>query len=76
MELDVILDANLGDQIELRLDEVHMILLSLEDLAEQVTADKITDTFTMGDRLAQHRQRALLELKIAFQDLPNIFADQ
>jgi hypothetical protein len=53
LELDIILNADLGDQIELRLDEIHVILLSREDVTEQITADKVADALTMGDRLAQ-----------------------
>ena len=36
LQLDVVLDAHLVDEIELRLDVVDVLLLIVEDLVEQV----------------------------------------
>jgi hypothetical protein len=53
--LDIVSDADFGDQTELSLEEIHVILFRLEDLAEQVSRYKIADSFAMRDPLAQDR---------------------
>ena len=76
LKLNVILDADVGDQAELGLDEVDVILFRLENVAEQVADDEITDSFAMSDPFAQSRQRFLFKPKIALEDLLYALADQ
>jgi len=76
LELDIIFDPDFWDQVELRLDEINVLLFRLQDLAEQVAGDKIAHAFAVDNPLAQDRQRILLEPEIAFENLLHSFADQ
>src|SRR5882724_10872990 len=65
LQLDVVFNPNLDHQLQLRLDEIDMLLLAHKDLAEEVAGHEVADPFAIGDRLAQLGYRQLLEPKIA-----------
>src|SRR5205823_1890451 len=60
LHLDVVLNSDLFDQLQLRLEEIDVLLLALEDLAEQVAGHEVAHPFAKGDRLAQLGHRLLL----------------
>src|SRR5690606_36092146 len=64
------------DQLELRFDEVDMLFLAVEDRLEQPARHKILMPLAKRDAFAQRRDRSLLELQVALQNLPDVFADQ
>ena len=76
LELDIVLDSDLGDQTELNLDEIYMILLGAEDFAEQVSSDKVANCFAVSDPFGQRRRRFLLKSEIAFEKFAYVLADQ
>src|ERR1700756_433617 len=76
LHLDVVFEANLADQLQLRLEEIDMLLLALEDLAEEVAGHEVAHPLAVGDRLAQLGHRQLLEPHVALEDLRNGLADQ
>src|SRR6516162_6614558 len=76
LQLDVVFDPDFADQLQLRLDEVDMLLFAHEDLAEQVAGHEVAYPFAVGDRLAQLRDRLLLEPQVALEDLRYCLADE
>src|SRR5436309_1283430 len=76
LQLDVVLNSDLDDQVQLRLDEIDMFLLALEDLAEQVPGHEISHPFAVGDCFAQLGHRQLFELQITLEYLLYGLADQ
>src|SRR5947208_6892656 len=76
LQQDVAFETDAVDQLELGLDEIDLVFLTFEDVAEQVARHEIAHPFAMGDRLAQARNAGLLEPQIAFEDLAHILADQ
>src|SRR5271155_5850053 len=76
LKLNVILDADFGDQVELGFDEINVILFRFQDLAKEVASDEVTHDFTTGDAFAQNGQRVLFELKITFENLLHALAYQ
>ena len=65
MVLRIELDAELGDEIDLGLEEVDVLLLGLEDALEELAADVIADLFAMGDGGLQRGMRDHLEPQVA-----------
>src|SRR6516162_5031391 len=76
LQLDVVFDPDFADQLQLRLDEVDMLLFAHENLAEQVAGHKVAYPFAVRDRLAQLRDRLLLEPQVALEDLRYCLADE
>src|SRR5689334_7392134 len=76
LELDVVLEAELLNEAELRLDEVDRLLLALEDVGEEIARRVVANAFGMRDRRAQVAQSLLLELQVAFEDLRHLLADE
>src|SRR6056297_984116 len=73
--LDVVLQAHLVEQTELRFQPVHVLFLGGEDLAEQVAAHVIADRFAVGDGVLEIRQRDVLHLQVALEDLLDVLPD-
>src|SRR5882724_6937173 len=48
LQLDVVLNPNLDHQLQLRLDEIDMLLFAHKDLAEQVAGHKVAHPFAIG----------------------------
>src|SRR4051812_23848753 len=60
------------DQIQLRLEEVDMMLLVLHQALEQVAGNVILDAVTVGRGLRIQRARSYLGGKIAFDDFLDV----
>src|ERR1051325_10093389 len=56
--LDVVFDADPVDQVELRLDEIDLVLFALEHLAQHIPCHEIAHALAMRDPLAQSGARA------------------
>src|SRR5438874_2114497 len=76
LQQDVTFEADPVDQLELGFEEIDLILLAFENIAEEIARDEISDPLAMRDRLAQSRKAGLFEAQIAFEDLAHILADQ
>src|SRR6516164_4448889 len=64
LHLDVVFAPDLANQLQLRLEEIDVLFLALQDFAEQVAGDEVANTLAIGDRLPQLRHRQLFEPKI------------
>src|SRR5690348_15495007 len=69
LKLDVVLQAGLLNQHELRLDEIDAALLALQNLRQQLAGRVVPHCFAGRDGLAEIGSPLVLQLQIAFQDL-------
>src|SRR5581483_7779634 len=72
--LQPVLQAELSDEVELRLEPVDVLLLRLEDVLEQLAGDVVLDRLAMRDRLLQHRAGDALLLQVALERLLRVLA--
>src|SRR5215510_12305295 len=72
---EVILLADLADQLELGLEPVGVLLLSDQDPGEQILGGVVASLAGGLDALVQERDRRVLELKIALELLLDGLAD-
>src|SRR5690606_10336978 len=75
LQLDVVLQAHAGNHLELRLEEVDMLLLALENSFEDLAADEIAHALAMLDRVLEQRDRFHLQREIGLEDLLDRLAD-
>src|ERR1700746_1209857 len=60
LQLDVVFAPDLADQLQLRLEEVDVFLLALEDRAKQIAGDEVAHALAIGNCLPQLRHRQQL----------------
>src|SRR5215470_16428026 len=75
LRLQVVVQADFGDQSELRLEPIHVLLFTVENVLEQLAADIVAARFAVGDRLAQQRNRLHLHAQVALERIGRILAD-
>ncbi len=75
VELAVILEADILEQIELRLEKVDVALLVGQQLLEQVHAHIVLFFAAAGARLHVEGAGAVLGLQVAFEHLLDVLAD-
>src|SRR6185312_11695335 len=75
LALQVTLGTDLGNQALLRLQPVDVLLLVVQDAAEQLAADVVRDTLAVGDGGAQVLRGSQLQVEIRLQRLDRVFAD-
>src|SRR5215471_18801155 len=75
MVLRIELDPELGDEIELGLEEIDVLFLGMHQILEQVSRHVILDRMAMGGSLLIEVARGMLGLQIAIEHfldvLPN-----
>ena len=72
--LRVKLDAELGDEIELRLEIVDVLLLVVHQLLEQIARDVVAHAMTMGRRFLVKRARRNLGLEVAVENFLDVLS--
>src|SRR5215472_885978 len=75
MVLGVELEPELGDEIELGLEIVDMLLLVVHELLEQVAAHVVLDRVAMRRGLLVERPRGHLRRQIAVEHLAHVLPD-
>src|SRR3974390_317072 len=75
MVLGVKLKAELGDQIELGLQKVDVLLFIVHQLFEQVAGDVVLDTVAVRRRFLVERARRHFRRKIAVKHLLDVTPD-
>ena len=70
LRLAVVLQPDAPDELDLRLEEVDVLFLGLEDVLEQLAADVVADLLAVSDRGLEVRVRELLELEVALERFP------
>src|ERR1043165_7161275 len=73
--LRVKLHAELRDEIELRLEEVDVVLLVGHQLLEQVARDEVLHRIAVGRGLLVERARADFGLQVGVEDLLDVLSD-
>src|SRR5579871_2011522 len=69
LSLQPVLLADLGDEFDLRLEVVDVLLGVVEDVLEDLARDVVAHALAMGDGLLEQRVRAHLDAQIAMQRL-------
>src|SRR5512139_338118 len=64
----VVLQPDAAEQFELRLEEVDVLFLGLEDVLEQLAAHVVADLLAVRDRGLQVRVGDVLEPQVALED--------
>ena len=76
LRLQIVLEADLGEQLDLGLEPVDVLLGVVEDVLQDLARDEVPHALAMGDRGLDGRLRARLGLQVARQQLGDVLADQ
>src|SRR6478735_7305878 len=75
LRLQVVLQADLADQVDLGLEEVDVLFGVVQDLLQQVARDVVAHAFAVGDAGLDRGLGAGLGAQVALENLGDVFAD-
>ena len=75
LRLQIILQPDLADQVDLRLQEVDVLFGVVENLLEQIARHIVSNCFAMRHAGLDRRLSAVFQAEIARQDLRNVFTE-
>lgn len=76
LRLQVVLNADLVDQLKLRFQPVDVLFGVVQDVDQNFAADVILDRFAVGNALDHGAVCCALKLQVAFDDLFRVLADE